>query len=69
MNITRLTDGRYAMVFMFTTLLLRPDQAPTTWATRSTPTAPARARLAGHTIRFARLAAQTASRTSSRLPC
>ena len=26
-NMTRLTDGRYTMVFMFTTLLLRPDQA------------------------------------------
>jgi hypothetical protein len=26
-NITRMADGRYAMVFMFTTLLLRPDQA------------------------------------------
>jgi hypothetical protein len=26
-NVTRLADGRYAMVFMFTTLLLRPDQA------------------------------------------
>jgi hypothetical protein len=27
-NVTRSTDGRYTMVFMFTTLLLRPDQAP-----------------------------------------
>jgi hypothetical protein len=27
-NVLRLTDGRYAMTFMFTTLLLRPDQAP-----------------------------------------
>jgi hypothetical protein len=27
-NMTRLTDGRYAMTFMFTTLLLRPDQNP-----------------------------------------
>jgi len=27
-NMTRLPDGRYAMAFMFTTLLLRPDQAP-----------------------------------------
>jgi len=27
-NMTRTSDGRYAMVFMFTTLLLRPDQAP-----------------------------------------
>jgi hypothetical protein len=26
-NMTRMTDGRYSMVFMFTTLLLRPDQA------------------------------------------
>jgi hypothetical protein len=26
-NVTRLTDGRYTMTFMFTTLLLRPDQA------------------------------------------
>jgi hypothetical protein len=26
-NMTRLTDGRYTLVFMFTTLLLRPDQA------------------------------------------
>lgn len=28
LNVTRTADGRYAMVFMFTTLLLRPDQAP-----------------------------------------
>ena len=27
-NMTRLADGRYAMAFMFTTLLLRPDQSP-----------------------------------------
>jgi hypothetical protein len=27
-NVTRLADGRYAMAFMFTTLLLRPDQSP-----------------------------------------
>jgi len=27
-NMTRLADGRYAMAYMFTTLLLRPDQAP-----------------------------------------
>jgi hypothetical protein len=26
-SMTRTTDGRYTMVFMFTTLLLRPDQA------------------------------------------
>jgi hypothetical protein len=26
-NMSRTSDGRYAMVFMFTTLLLRPDQA------------------------------------------
>ena len=26
-NMTRLDDGRYAMAFMFTTLLLRPDMA------------------------------------------
>ena len=26
-NMTRSSDGRYSMVFMFTTLLLRPDQA------------------------------------------
>jgi hypothetical protein len=26
-NMTRLADGRYAMAFMFTTLLLRPDMA------------------------------------------
>ena len=26
-NMTRMSDGRYSMVFMFTTLLLRPDQA------------------------------------------
>jgi hypothetical protein len=26
-NMTRLADGRYAMAFLFTTLLLRPDQA------------------------------------------
>ena len=38
-NMTRTSDGRYAMVFMFTTLLLRPDQAGTTSASRSTPTA------------------------------
>ena len=28
LNVTRLGDGRYAMTFMFTTLLLRPEQAP-----------------------------------------
>jgi hypothetical protein len=28
LNISRLTDGRYAMLFSFTTLLLRPDQSP-----------------------------------------
>lgn len=28
LNVTRLADGRYAMAFMFTTLLLRPEQAP-----------------------------------------
>jgi hypothetical protein len=27
-NMTRTSDGRYSMMFMFTTLLLRPDQAP-----------------------------------------
>ena len=27
-NMTRTSDGRYTMVFMYTTLLLRPDQAP-----------------------------------------
>lgn len=27
-SMTRLADGRYAMAFMFTTLLLRPDMAP-----------------------------------------
>jgi hypothetical protein len=27
-NMTRTTDGRYTIVFMYTTLLLRPDQAP-----------------------------------------
>jgi len=27
LNVTRLADGRYAMAFMFTTLLLRPDQS------------------------------------------
>jgi len=27
-NMLRLSDGRYAMSFMFTTLLLRPDQSP-----------------------------------------
>ena len=26
-NMTRTSDGRYTMVFMFTTLLLRPDQS------------------------------------------
>jgi len=28
LNLTRTSDGRYTMVFMYTTLLLRPDQAP-----------------------------------------
>jgi hypothetical protein len=28
LNVTRVADGRYAMVFMFTTLLLRSDQNP-----------------------------------------
>jgi hypothetical protein len=28
LNVTRVADGRYAMSFMFTTLLLRPDQTP-----------------------------------------
>jgi hypothetical protein len=28
LSVTRLADGRYAMAFMFTTLLLRPDQSP-----------------------------------------
>lgn len=28
LNLTRLSDGRYTLVFMYTTLLLRPDQAP-----------------------------------------
>lgn len=28
LNVTRLADGRYAMSFMFTTLLLRSDQNP-----------------------------------------
>jgi hypothetical protein len=28
LNVQRLTDGRYAMAFMFTTLLLRSDQNP-----------------------------------------
>lgn len=27
-NMTRTSDGHYTMVFMYTTLLLRPDQAP-----------------------------------------
>jgi len=27
-NIARMTDGRYAMVFMFTTILLRPELLP-----------------------------------------
>ena len=27
-NMTRTSDGRYTIVFMYTTLLLRPDQAP-----------------------------------------
>jgi hypothetical protein len=27
-TMNRLTDGRYVMTFTFTTLLLRPDQAP-----------------------------------------
>ena len=27
LNMTRTSDGRYTMVFMFTTLLLRPDQS------------------------------------------
>jgi hypothetical protein len=28
LNVNRLADGRYAMAFMFTTLLLRPEQSP-----------------------------------------
>jgi hypothetical protein len=28
LSVTRVADGRYAMSFMFTTLLLRPDQNP-----------------------------------------
>ncbi len=28
-NMARMTDGRYAMVFMFTTIILRPEQMPT----------------------------------------
>ena len=28
LSVTRLADGRYAMTFMFTTLLLRSDQSP-----------------------------------------
>jgi hypothetical protein len=28
LNVTRVADGRYAMSFMFTTLLLRPEQNP-----------------------------------------
>jgi hypothetical protein len=28
LNVTRVADGRYTMLFMFTTLLLRPDQTP-----------------------------------------
>jgi hypothetical protein len=28
LNVRRLADGRYAMAFMFTTLVLRPDQSP-----------------------------------------
>lgn len=28
LNVTRVADGRYAMSFMFTTLLLRSDQSP-----------------------------------------
>jgi hypothetical protein len=28
LSVTRIADGRYAMVFMFTTLLLRSDQNP-----------------------------------------
>jgi hypothetical protein len=28
LSVTRMPDGRYSMLFMFTTLLLRPDQAP-----------------------------------------
>jgi hypothetical protein len=27
-NMARMTDGRYGMVFMFTTVILRPEQAP-----------------------------------------
>ena len=27
-NVARMNDGRYAMVFMFTTIILRPDQMP-----------------------------------------
>lgn len=28
LNVSRMNDGRYAMIFMFTTLVLRPEQAP-----------------------------------------
>ena len=28
LNLTRTSDGRYTLVFMYTTLILRPDQAP-----------------------------------------
>lgn len=28
LNVQRTADGRYVMAFMFTTLILRPDQAP-----------------------------------------
>ena len=27
-NVARMNDGRYAMVFMFTTIILRPEQMP-----------------------------------------
>jgi hypothetical protein len=28
-DMARMTDGRYVMVFMFTTIILRPEQMPT----------------------------------------
>ena len=27
-SVTRMNDGRYSMIFMFTTIILRPEQAP-----------------------------------------
>ena len=38
LNVSRLTDGRYAMLFSFTTLLFGPIRTRTMWVMRSTST-------------------------------